>query len=470
MSPGITSSHASDPAPEPPTGADGETPGAPPGVSGERSRRERARRAARRAAAERRAFLAELTVALSTAADERAMVGAVARAVGARLAATRAGIYRVDAGAGVLEVDAAEYARPGTERFGPARVPLADLGALPDAFDGGRVLAVADAAAAMPPASYAAFCVPRAVRAFLGAPRVRDGRVVAVLYAVAAAPRAWSDNDVETVRAAAELLWGALDRAALRAELAAREAEFREMADNLPQLAWMADPSERSSGTTGAGTTTPGTTFDEMRGWGWRAVHHPDHLARVERRFRAAIEAGTPWEDTFPLRARSGGWRWFLSRANPIRGADGRVTRWFGTNTDLTEQLAAEEEREFLLELSAALQEELEPGRVAAVATERLRDRLGACARRSSPSTTRRGGRWSAATRSVRAAAPPATPSCTARCRSPASATGSPTRPPVRSCATTRAPIRAPPRPTPGSTRAAAPVPSPRRCSCATGA
>jgi PAS domain S-box-containing protein len=306
------------------------------------------------------------------------MVTVAARAVGERLGVARAGVRVVDHADGVLDMPPAAYVAPGAAPLPADRVPLEALDTSPDVFGGGRVLAIADTAEAVPTATYASFYAPRAIRAYLAAPRLREGRVAAVLYADVAVPRPWSDNEVETMRAAAELLWGALDRAALRAELAAREAEFREMADNLPQLAWMAEPSGAIVWYNRRWYDYTGTTFAEMAGWGWRAVHHPDHLARVERRFRAAVEAGTPWEDTFPLRARGGGWRWFLSRANPIRGADGRVTRWFGTNTDLTEQLAAEEEREFLLELSAALQEVQAPELVAAVAAERLRDRLGA--------------------------------------------------------------------------------------------
>jgi signal transduction histidine kinase len=73
-----------------------------------------------------------------------------------------------------------------------------------------------------------------------------------------------------------------------------------------------------------------------MQGWGWRAVHHPDHLARVESAFKEAVAAGRAWEDTFPLRGKDGSYRWFLSRAFPIRDEQDRITRWFGTNTDVT--------------------------------------------------------------------------------------------------------------------------------------
>ena len=59
--------------------------------------------------------------------------------------------------------------------------------------------------------------------------------------------------------------------------------------------------------------------------------------------------SGEPWEDTFPIRGKDGEYRWFLSRALAIRGADGRIIRWFGTNTDITERLKADEQRVLLI-------------------------------------------------------------------------------------------------------------------------
>ena len=66
-------------------------------------------------------------------------------------------------------------------------------------------------------------------------------------------------------------------------------------------------------------------------------MHHPEHVDRVVAKFRDSVERGEPWEDTFPLRGADGQYRWFLSRAIPIRDAAGNVIRWFGTNTDVTQ-------------------------------------------------------------------------------------------------------------------------------------
>ena len=60
-------------------------------------------------------------------------------------------------------------------------------------------------------------------------------------------------------------------------------------------------------------------------------------------RIRVAFTTGQPWEDTFPLRSRTGEYRWFLSRALPIFDAEGNVARWFGTNTDITAQRELEQ-------------------------------------------------------------------------------------------------------------------------------
>ena len=120
------------------------------------------------------------------------------------------------------------------------------------------------------------------------------------------------------------------------------EHRFRAVADNIAQLAWTADATGFISWYNRRWYEFTGTTFEQMQGWGWQAVHDPDHVVRVTDKFRRDIASGVDWEDTFPLRAKDGNYRWFLSRAFPIRNDAGEVTMWFGTNTDVTEQLETE--------------------------------------------------------------------------------------------------------------------------------
>ncbi len=137
-------------------------------------------------------------------------------------------------------------------------------------------------------------------------------------------------------------------RAELELNRAAQELResgelFRTMADNISQLAWMADERGRVFWYNQRWFDYTGTTLEQMQGGGWKQVHHPDHVERVAARVQRSWDTGEPWEDTFPLRSKDGEYRWFLSRALPIRDADGRVLRWFGTNTDITAQKQAVE-------------------------------------------------------------------------------------------------------------------------------
>jgi PAS domain S-box-containing protein len=142
-------------------------------------------------------------------------------------------------------------------------------------------------------------------------------------------------------------------------ENALREGEkrFRDLADNIDQFAWTADTDGRRNWFNKRWHDYAGTTLEEMQGFGWQKLHHPDHLERVVQGIRKSFKGDTPWEDTFPLRGRDGNYRWFLTRALPIRNDAGEVVRWFGTNTDITEQLEAEKA---LRELNATLEHRVE--------------------------------------------------------------------------------------------------------------
>jgi PAS domain S-box-containing protein len=145
--------------------------------------------------------------------------------------------------------------------------------------------------------------------------------------------------------------------AASQKALRESESRFRELADSISQFAWTADPTGRRYWFNKRWLEYTGTTIEEVQGWGWRSVHHPDHVERVVEGIRQCFAKGTSWEDTFLLRGRDGNYRWFLSRALPIRNESGEVVRWFGTNTDITEQVEAEKA---LRELNETLEQRVE--------------------------------------------------------------------------------------------------------------
>lgn len=127
------------------------------------------------------------------------------------------------------------------------------------------------------------------------------------------------------------------------AALVANEERFRELADNIPTLCWSAHADGSIYWYNRRWYDYTGTTPFSQEGWGWESVHHPDYLESVVEAWNRAIADGTPFEMTFPLRGVDGEYRRFLTRADPIHDGEGDVLRWFGTNTEVEEQIAAEE-------------------------------------------------------------------------------------------------------------------------------
>jgi PAS domain S-box-containing protein len=125
------------------------------------------------------------------------------------------------------------------------------------------------------------------------------------------------------------------------AALRTSESSFRALADAIPTLAWTAKSDGYIDWYNQRWYEYTGTTPEQMEGWGWRSVHHPDVLTAVLERWTASIESGAPFEMTFPLRSARGEFRSFLTRVVPVRDGAGRIHRWFGTNTDVEAEHAS---------------------------------------------------------------------------------------------------------------------------------
>jgi PAS domain S-box-containing protein len=145
-----------------------------------------------------------------------------------------------------------------------------------------------------------------------------------------------------------------------RVEEALLESEdrFEAMANGIQQLAWMADADGSIFWYNTRWYEYTGTSFEQMQGWGWQSVHDPNALPKVIERWKVALTDGTPLEMEFPLRGADGIFHTFLTQIMPVKNSAGEVTRWFGTNTDITERKKAEEvlhEQSTILDLAQVL-------------------------------------------------------------------------------------------------------------------
>jgi len=121
------------------------------------------------------------------------------------------------------------------------------------------------------------------------------------------------------------------------------ERQFRNLADSIPQLAWMGEADGNLFWYNRRWYEYTGTSPEQVAGWGWESVHDPKVLPKVVEQWRSSIQSGRPFEMIFPLRGADGTFRDFLTLALPIRDDHGKIVRWFGTNTDVTGQRRSEE-------------------------------------------------------------------------------------------------------------------------------
>src|SRR6202158_2163881 len=117
-----------------------------------------------------------------------------------------------------------------------------------------------------------------------------------------------------------------------------KESEFHLLADSIPELCWMARGDGHIFWYNARWYEYTGTTPEQMEGWGWQSVHDPEILPSVLERWKASLAMGQTFEMEFPLRGADGVFRWFLTRIRPVRNSEGRIVRWFGTDTNIHEQ------------------------------------------------------------------------------------------------------------------------------------
>lgn len=133
------------------------------------------------------------------------------------------------------------------------------------------------------------------------------------------------------------------ERLAAEHALRQSEAQFRTLAEAMPNHVWTSPPNGLLDWFNPRVYDYSGASPGELDGLGWARMVHPDDLANAAQRWAEARATGTTYETEFRLRRHDGVYRWYIARAVPIHGPNDEIVAWIGTNTDIDDQKGAAE-------------------------------------------------------------------------------------------------------------------------------
>ena len=119
--------------------------------------------------------------------------------------------------------------------------------------------------------------------------------------------------------------------------------DIRLVVDTIPTLAWSAGPDGSAEFFNQRWLAYMGLSSKQALGSGWEVAIHPDDLNDLVDYWRRVVASGQPGEIEGRLRRSDGVYRWFLFRATPSLDENGKVVKWYGTNTDIEERKRAED-------------------------------------------------------------------------------------------------------------------------------
>jgi PAS domain S-box-containing protein len=123
------------------------------------------------------------------------------------------------------------------------------------------------------------------------------------------------------------------------------ERRSRFLADAVPQLIWTADRDGLVDYCNARWLAFTGLGFEQLRGTGWQRTLHPEDAERIRAGWDQAVRTGAErYQMEHRVRYRDGTWRWMLTTALPFRDASGAVEKWFGSTTDIHEQVSARDQ------------------------------------------------------------------------------------------------------------------------------
>ena len=138
-----------------------------------------------------------------------------------------------------------------------------------------------------------------------------------------------TECDQKTIEQITHLAAVAIERKRNETALQESEQRFRRIVDTVPGLVCTLSAAGEVELLNRQVLEYFGKTTEELKNWGAGDAVHPEDLPRVIDAWKRSVETGQPYVLELRQRRADGVYRWFQSRALPLRDMKGRITNWY---------------------------------------------------------------------------------------------------------------------------------------------
>lgn len=181
------------------------------------------------------------------------------------------------------------------------------------------------------------------IQAVVCVPLQKAGRFAACMAVHQRTPRRWTQAETDLIQLVVARCWESIERARALRTLQESERRLQFVLDSMPQKIFTATPTGEIDYVNPQWVSFTGLSFQEIKTIGRVKLIHPDDLEKNLNAWQYSLDTGEPLEFEHRFLRKDGEFRWHVTRANAIRDAEGNITMWVGSNTDIHDVKRAEE-------------------------------------------------------------------------------------------------------------------------------